>query len=242
MAKIKKKAHAARKQSEPQIAGILHRVQDFFATYRRTILPAAAAAAAAALIIAAYFFYQSLQDRKASPLTAAAYEYYSPAGNTPPDYKKALDLFRDIHQKYAGTMSGAVARYYAGNSLMALGQREAALKEYQNFVKEYSGEKLLLGLVYQRMGFAYTEQGQQAEAIEAFEQSEGLQGPGLATRELARLYEAAGNKEAAQEKYKLLAEKLPGTPWAFEAMAKLPPPALSPAPQPSPVPQAPAQK
>ena len=38
-----------------------------------------------------------------------------------------------------------------------------------------------------------------------------LIGPGIATLELARLYEAAGNSAEAQKKYKVIADKLAGT-------------------------------
>jgi hypothetical protein len=62
----------------------------------------------------------------------------------------------------------------------------------------------------------------QAEAIQAFEQADTLAGPGIATLELARLYEATGKTAEAQTKYKLIVEKLKGTIWAMEAMTKVP--------------------
>jgi tetratricopeptide (TPR) repeat protein len=117
-------------------------------------------------------------------------------------------------------MSAAVAQYYIGNCLANLGQADEALKEYQVFVKTYSDKKFLLGLVYQRMGYIYSMLGKPAEAIKAFEQSDALGTPGVATVELARLYEATGNISEAQKKYKIVQEKLGGSTWSIEAMGK----------------------
>ena len=114
----------------------------------------------------------------------------------------------------------AISQYYAGNCLANLGQTDEALKEYQLFVKNYSDKKFLLALVYQRMGYAYSMLGKQAEAIKAFEQSDALGSPGVATIELARLYESTGNIPESQKKYKIVQEKLGGSTWSVEAMGK----------------------
>ena len=104
---------------------------------------------------------------------------------------------------------------------MNLGRTDEALMAYQAFAKKYSGDKFLLGLVYQRLGYAYEAVGRRDDAVKAFEQSESLIGPGVSTVELARLYEAAGNIAEAQKKYKQIADKLAGTTWAMEAMGKV---------------------
>jgi tetratricopeptide (TPR) repeat protein len=98
-------------------------------------------------------------------------------------------------------------------------------------VSNYSSNKFLLGLVYQRMGYAYNNLGKSADAIKAFEQSEAAAGPSVATVELARLYEASGNIPESQKKYKLVMDRLGGTSWAMEAMGKVQ--SLSPVQQPA---------
>jgi tetratricopeptide (TPR) repeat protein len=104
---------------------------------------------------------------------------------------------------------------------MNMGRLEEALKEYQTFEKEYKNNSLLMGLVHGRMGYLYASLGKQSEAIKAFEQSESLTGPSVATYELARLYEATGNTAESQKKFKVVSEKLAGTAWAVEAMGKV---------------------
>jgi tetratricopeptide (TPR) repeat protein len=231
MLTIKKKAKVAKQTQEQQIATITHTVADVLSTYKIKVVIAASALVALLVIAGGYSLMRSADERKASPLLAAAYEVYSPAASSTADYARALELFRGVQKQYPGSMSAAIAEYYAGNSLAALGKTDEALKEYEFFIKKYSGKKMLLGLVYQRMGYIYGALGKQAEAVKAFEQSEALGGPGVATIELARLYETSGNRDESQKKYKLAQEKLGGTTWGIEAMGKVQ--VLKPAPQPA---------
>jgi tetratricopeptide (TPR) repeat protein len=230
MPTIKKRGYSPKKQPEQEFLTMAHRVSEFLMTYKKYIFAVSVAAVAVLVLAAGYAVWRSHQEQKAAPLVAEAYEYYSPSGQAPADFPKALALFLDIQKKYSSTMSGAIAQYYVGNCLANLGRHDESLKAYEDFVKTYSSEKFLLGLVYQRMGYTYTGLAKQADAIKAFEQAETLNGPGASTIELARLYEAAGNIPEAQKKYKLVIDKLGGTTWSMEAMAKAPKPAALPVP------------
>ena len=221
MPTIKKKGLAVKKQPEQEILTIAHTVSAFVSSYKKQFTIAVSSLAAILVIIAGYWLVKSLEEQKAAPLVATAYEYYSPAAGANVDYSKALSLFREVQKKYPGSKSGAIAQYYIGNCLVNLDRPEDALKEYQTVVTKYSSDKLLLGLVYQRMGYVYSSLGKQADAMKSFEQSESLMGPGTATVELARLYEATGNVLESQKKYKTIAEKLAGTTWGMEAINKV---------------------
>jgi tetratricopeptide (TPR) repeat protein len=234
MQTIKKKGYAAPKQPEQEIITIAHIVSDFLAKYRKQFTVSVSVLAVIIVLWAGFALMRSQQEQKAGPLVAAAYEIYSPANGAAGDYAKALELYRGIQKKYPGTKSAAIAQYYVGNCLMNLGRPEEAIKEYQAFLSKYAGEKFLSSLVYQRMAYAYQALGKQEDAKKAFEQAESLLGPGVSTVELARLFEAAGNKPEADKKYKVVADKLMGTSWAMEATAKVP--TLSPTPQPAAVP------
>ena len=221
MPTIKKRGSAAPSQPEQEIVTIAHIVSGFLAKYRKQFTIAVSVLAVIIVFWAGSAMMRSQQEQKAGPLVAAAYEVYSPANGTAGNYGKALELFRDIQKKHSATKSAAIAQYYAGNCLVNLGRPEEALKEYQTFVNKYAGEKFLLGLVYQRMAYASQGLGKQEDAKKAFEQAEALLGPGVSTIELARLYEAAGNKPEADKKYKVVADKLTGTSWGMEAMGKV---------------------
>jgi len=221
MPKIKKKRLDSTNQPEQEILTLAHKISAFFAQYKKQLVIAASSLVAILVIVAGYSLVHSHQEQKAAPLVAAAYEYYSPASGAGADYPMALGLFRDVQKNYSGTMSGAIAQYYIGNCLVNMGQLDEALKEYGVFANKYSGDKMLSGLVYQRMGYVYLSLGKTADAIKAFEQSEAAAGPGVATVELARLYAVSGNMPESQKKYKLVLDKLGGTSWAVEAMGKV---------------------
>ncbi len=220
MPTIKKRDSAAKKEPNQDFMTIAHRITDLAITYKKQLLIFSLSLIAVLLIAAGYLVLRSVQEKNAAPLVSAAYEYYRPSAGTASDYHKALGLFRDVQQQYPGTVNGAIAQYYVGNCLVNLGQPDEALKEYKKFISKYSGDKLLLGLVYQRMGYIYLGLNNQSEAIKALEQAESLNGPGVSTIELAKLYEATGNVAEAQKKYKLVLSKLGGTTWAMEAMTK----------------------
>jgi tetratricopeptide (TPR) repeat protein len=220
MLTIKKKVRVTKQTQEQEIVTIMHKVTTVLSAYRQQVVIAVSVLVALLVIAGGYSIMRSADERKAGSLFPTAYESYSSSGGSPVDYRKALELFRGIQKKYTGTLSAAVAQYYIGNCLANLGQADEALKEYQVFVNTYSDKKFLLGLVYQRMGYVYSMLGKQAEAIKAFEQSDALGTPGVATVELARLYEATGNIPESQKKYKIVQEKLGGSTWSIEAMGK----------------------
>ncbi len=221
MPTIKKRGYATVNKPEQEILTFAHTLSDFLAKYRTQFLSVLSVVAGIIVIAAVYSLMKAQQEQKAAPIVAVAYEYYNPSGNGNNDYGKALALFREAQSKYSGTKSAAIAQYYIGNCLVNLGQPDEALKAYELFVKNYSRNSFLLGLVYQRMGYVYLSLGKQDDARKSFEQAESLAGPGAATVELARLSEAAGNGPDAERRYRTVVEKLAGTSWAVDAMGKV---------------------
>ncbi|HTG01439.1 MAG TPA: tetratricopeptide repeat protein [Nitrospirota bacterium] len=221
MAMIKRRGSPASNQPEQEIVTLAHKLNEATAKYRRPLVIGASLAAAFVILWGAFDYYRSLKEQQAAPLVATAYELYKPAGAVPGDLGRARDLFLEVVKKYPRTVSAAVASYYAANCLADAGRADDAIKEYQEFIKQYGGEKFLLGLVYQRLGYTYAQTGKRDDSRKAFEQAEALLGPGVATMELARQYEAAGNQIEAEKKYKTVLDKLAGTSWAMEAMGKV---------------------
>lgn len=215
---IKKQTYASKKQTEPQIEGLLHTLSDLYERNRQMILTAVVAVLALLAAIGGWSLYRSSTESKASAMLARALESYS-AGQ--PDYGRTVELLRDIEKKYSGTLSAAIAQYSLGNSLMGMGRAQEAVDAYRTFIKQYGDDKDLLGLVYQRMGYAYLDLGNREESVEAFESAEQLLGPGMATAELAKLYDQMGRKDEAKKKHALLVDKLPGTGLSAEAQKNL---------------------
>ncbi len=221
MAVIKKKAFAGRKHPEQQIVTMANSASDYVVANQKVVSIVLAVIAVAALVYGGLTLKRSSDEQKAGPLFAAAYDAYSMQAGVSPDYARALALFQEVRTKYPSSRSGAMAQYYTANTLMDMGRLDEAQKEYQAFTNEYGRDKLLLGLVYVRMGYLYRTLGKDQDAISSFSRAESLNGTGMATLELARLYESAGNEQEAQKRYKVLSEKMAGTPLGMEAAAKM---------------------
>jgi tetratricopeptide (TPR) repeat protein len=224
MAKIKKKTAKPQYQPGEELRSIAENVAGYYRAYQKPFNTTLTIIAVALIIWALYAFVNAGKEKKAGQLFEAAYSFYSAAGPQGPDYQRALQGFQEVVRQYGGTMSGAVAQYYVGNTLAMMGRPDDALREYELFKQNHGGRTLLLGMVNQRMGYVYAALGKREEAVLAYGKAESLLGAGPATLELARLYERMGNAEDASKKYKELSEKLPATTLALEARSKLPPP------------------
>ncbi len=226
MAKIKKKTPKNMMSPQEEIRSIGHTISDYYQAYRQPANMAFTLIAVVLIVMAVYSLVQAGNETKAGQSLAAAYGAYAPGGGAAANYPLALQRFQDTVKQYGGTMSGAIAQFYIGNTYAGMGQPEAALKEYEVFTKKHAGEKFLLAMVYQRMGYAYLALGRRDDAVKAFAQAETISGTGASTLELARLYSLAGNNQEALKKYKEISDNLPSTVWAVEARSKLPPPEL----------------
>jgi len=232
MAKIKKKNTKTVLTPEEEFKSITHTISDYYEAYRQQVNVALMLIALVLIVFTVYSLVQAGNEKKAGQLFAAAYDVYAPGDGSPANYPLALQQFQDVVKQYGGTTNGAIAAFYIGNTYANMGQPEAALKEYEAFTKKHAGETFLLGMVYQRMGYAYLALGKRDEAMKAFGQAETLAGTGAATMELARLYDSSGNNQEAVKKYKAISTDLPSTAWASEARTKLPPPDLGQATKP----------
>jgi tetratricopeptide (TPR) repeat protein len=230
MPKIKKKTKALM-QPEDEIRSIAHNVSDYYQVYRKQFNLAVAMIVLAITVTLIYSFVGSTNEKKAGQMLSAAYDAYDPGGGAPANYPQALKQFQDIVKQYGGTVNGAIAQFLTGNTYARMGQPEAALKEFEAFIRKYSSEKFLLGLVYQRIGYTYLAMGKQDDAVKAFAQAESVAGTGPATLELARLYERTGKIQESLKSYKDISNNLPTTAWATEARRKIPPPNLGQAPK-----------
>jgi len=211
---------------EEEIKSITHTVSEYYQVYRKQVNMAVALFALVLIVASVYSLVQGGNEKKSGQLFAAAYDAYAPGGGAPANYPLALQRFQDVVKQYGGTMNGALAAFYIGNTYASMGQPEAALKEYEAFTKKHVGETFLLGIVYQRIGYAFLALGKRDEAVKAFVHAETLTGTGPATAELARLYALSGNSQEAAKKYKAISTDIPSTTWASEARSKLPPPDL----------------
>ena len=226
MAKIKKKAARTQMKTQEDIRSIAESVADVYRSRRNQFNAALTLIAIVILGAIAFSMLAENKEKKASEMLDGAYLAAGRGGAAPANYPLALQRFQDVAKQYGGTLSGAVARFEAGNTYAQMGQYEPALREYQKCVTERGKDRFLVPFVYQRMGYAYLALGKHDDAVSAFSKAESVGGAGPATVELARLYDQAGNMAEAIKKYKEVSEKLSSTSWAVEARVKLPPPVM----------------
>jgi len=198
---------------------LLFRLSQVFERYRTLVL-ASIAAIVILIILGVGYHYLSLRwDREASVLEGSAYSSYT-EGN----YQKSISLYQEVLDKYSGSESAPVAMYYIGNSYLASGQSEKAIGTYNKFIKDHDDQVIILPLVYLNLGYSYLNMKDYNNAISAFKQASALKGSLVADRaayESARVYETAGDKVSAIDRYEYLVKTYPNSPWSQDASAKL---------------------
>ncbi|MCO5239138.1 MAG: tetratricopeptide repeat protein [Chitinophagaceae bacterium] len=128
--------------------------------------------------------------------------------------------FLKVISKYGGTPSGNLAKLYAGEAYLQLGDYNNALKYLKDF--DARGSVQTQALVYGLMGDALSELKKNEEALEnykkastTFEQNEALSSEYLFRA--ASLYEVMGRNKEAIELFQQLKEKFPRTERGFSA-------------------------
>ncbi len=134
--------------------------------------------------------------------------------------QKASGMFKDILNQFPGTPSAAVSSFLLGNSMMEEKNYQGAIEVYNSWIKEYGQDHIFLGLVQQRLGFAYLLNDNREAALQAFDAV--LANPHALNKdqvvfELAKLAEADENIAEAVNQYKKVIQDFPLSPFASEA-------------------------
>lgn len=168
------------------------------------------------------------QNRKAQALEHEASKQVSgeslPEAELTDRTQKAIALYQEILTSYPRSSSTPFAQYQLGNSYFELKQYDKAVAAYQDFIHRYSGHKVLLPMVYPRLGYAHLFQGDHQAALADFDQViqlENAWNKDQAYYEMGRVYEGLGEKASAIGKYEGLIKEFPRSPWAGEAQTRL---------------------
>jgi len=177
------------------------------------------------VLYAVFAIYSSSMSSKAYALETEAYKYYygEIGDKSMPEverWKKALELYKQsVEAKVTPS-----ALFYAGNCYYNLKDYDNALKQYSRFAEKFSSDKKILPLVYQKMSSAYFRTNQKDKAIGILGKLAGIDNGIFKDTSLvleARLYDEAGEKGKALEKYKEIISKYPASPWGNEAGARV---------------------
>lgn len=227
--------------------------------YRRPLLVGFALLVLAGGIVWGVLWYDAQTASKAQDLDReAARHYFTRPADDPKkadaNLKEAIALYKKVTEEYPRTPTAPLALFNLGNALLQAKELDAAIEAYKRFVLLYGSNVSLLGLVHQKLGYAYHLKGDRDQAAKAY--STVLETPGSFNRdsalfELARLEESQSRPEGALAHYQDLMKTYPNSPFASEAAIRVkvlevkktpePVPGTSPAPTTSAAPKTPTK-
>lgn len=197
--------------------------------YRRPLLVGFALLVLAGGIVWGVLWYDAQTAGKAQDLEREATLHYimRPADDpkkADTNLKEAIALYKKVVEEYPRTPPAPLALFNLGNALLQANEVDAAIEAYKRFVLMYGSNASLLGLVHQRLGYAYLLKGDRDQAAKAY--STVLEIPGTLNRdhalfELARLEESQSRPEGALAHYQDLMKSYPNSPLASEAAIRV---------------------
>ncbi len=197
--------------------------------YRRPLLVGFSLVVLAAGIVGGVLWYDAQTASKAQELEREATLHYLNRPSDDPkkadtNLKEAIALYKQVVEEYPRTPSAPLALFSLGNAYLQANDVDAAIDAYKRFILMYGNNAPLLGLVHQKLGYAYQLKGDRDQAAKAF--SAILEIPGSLNRdhalfELARLEEAQSRPEGALAHYQELTKNYPNSPFANEAAIRL---------------------
>lgn len=192
----------------------------------RVVIIALVSAAVIGGTILGVYFYKDYVNKKAASLEYQAMRYYYGHEDTTGSegYKKSIELFEDLINKYPNSKGAAISQYNMGNAYFRMNNLDKAEEAYKKFIDKYPKNNILLGLVMQKLAYVYVVKKDNDKAIDMFNKiisDSSIDGRDQAYFELARIYEGLQKKDDAINKYSALIKDFPSSPWAAEGAARL---------------------
>ena len=230
---------------------------------RRAVLVGLGVLLVAAAVVAGVIWYDYQATLKARELDQEATLHYlnRPADDPKKSHEQlaqAINLYKQVVDQYPRSPVAPLALFHLGNAQVLANEVDAGIETYKRFMLLHSSNTSLLGLVQQRLAYAYLVKGDRDQAVKAF--TGILEIPGALNKdhvlfELAKLEESQSRPEGALAHYQDLMKNYPNSPFTSEAAVRVkvlevkkspesPAAAATPAPAvtaPAPQPEAPAK-
>ena len=196
---------------------------------RRALLVGVGVVLVAGAVVAGVMWYDYQSTLKARELDQEATLHYL---NRPADDPKksqeqlaqAINLYQQVIDQYPRSPVAPVALFHLGNAQVLANQVDAGIETYKRFMLLYSSNASLLGLVQQRLAYAYLAKGDRDQAVKAF--TGILEIPGALNKdhvlfELAKIEESQSRPEGAIAHYQDLMKNYPNSPFTSEAAVRV---------------------
>jgi tetratricopeptide (TPR) repeat protein len=197
--------------------------------HRRAVLGGALVVILAAATVGVALYYDQRQAEQATELHRQAVQFYltRPVGQpqqADENLRKAIELYRQVVERYPKTAAGTLATYELGNALVQANDLKNAIEVYKTYLSAHQGNTSLRALVHQRLAFAYLLNGDRDQATREF--TAVLETPGALNQdqalfELGKMEEAQSRPEGALARYQDLMKSYPRSPFAAEAEVRI---------------------
>lgn len=196
---------------------------------RRAVLAGLGVVLVAGAVVAGVMWYDYQSTLKARELDQEATLHYL---NRPADDPKksqeqlsqAIALYKQVVEQYPRSPAAPLALFHLGNAQVLANEVDAGIETYKRFMLLYGSNTSLLGLVQQRLAYAYLAKGDRDQAVKAF--TGILDVPGALNKdhvlfELAKIEESQSRPEGALAHYQDLMKNYPNSPFTSEAAVRV---------------------
>lgn len=191
---------------------LLGQISNYVLTHKRNIAVAASILITVFILIGGWAYYRQTEETKAMNLYNKAVMdtiRIRMAGGL--DATAAVKPLQEVIDKYPSTEAATLAQYRIGNAWLNTGQIDAAMKAFQGYLKDKSGENELTILVYNGLGSCYEAKKDYKNAVLQYERAlnakAGKAFAGDTLGNLARTYEAMKDNKKAVEYYQKSMDK-----------------------------------
>ena len=203
----------------------LHLLQE----QRRAVIVGLGVVLVAGAVVAGVMWYDYQSTLKARELDQEATLHYlnRPADDPKKSHEQlsqAITLYKQVVDQYPRSPVAPLALFHLGNAQVLANEGDAGIETYKRFMLLYSSNTSLLGLVQQRLAYAYLVKGDRDQAVKAF--TGILEIPGALNKdhvlfELAKIEESQSRPEGALAHYQDLMKNYPNSPFTSEAAVRV---------------------
>ena len=211
---------SAKTQPEPEQIEVLERAKGFWEKNSRMILYISSAVI---LLAGGYLGYKYLillpnEQKAQEEIYKAEANFRKDSVSLALNGNNSTPGFLKVIKKYGNTRTGNLAKLYAGESYLQLGDYKNAVKYLEDF--NAHGAKQIEAKSEGLLGDAYAEMKQNDKALEHYKKAGSIfpEDATLSSEYLFRagmLYEVMGKNKEAIEQYKIIKEKFPRSEKGF---------------------------